>query len=91
MSSTLSSIANKTNEFSTRAFDVENTKIVYIMNQMEYDNPLLNHPEILKELSMKFGITESEVINIFSSFDKAFVEESCIAGNVDILYDSLDH
>ena len=40
---------------------------------------------------MKWGMSESELINIFSSFDKEFVEEACIAGNIEILYDSLDH
>jgi len=61
------------------------------VNKIIHDNLILNHPELLKEMSIKWGMSESELINIFSSFDKAFVEEALMSGNIEILYDSLDY
>jgi hypothetical protein len=61
-----------------------NKIIQFMVNKIIHDNPILNHPKILKEISIKCGMSESELINIFSSFDKLFVEEACIAGNIEI-------
>ena len=62
---------------------------IFSLNKIEYDNPILNHPTILKALTIALQVGTSEIIDRFSGFDKLFVEQACVAGNIEILYDSV--
>jgi len=42
IAATLSSAAAKAGDYTTKARDIENTKIIYAVNKVVYDNPLLN-------------------------------------------------
>jgi hypothetical protein len=49
---------------------------VFFIDEVEYDNPILNHPKILKAVMMNLHMSLSEVIHRFSGFDKEFVEQA---------------
>ena len=58
-------------------FGVTEYYLCNIISEVDYftfiDQVSSEHPKILKEMSIKWGMSESELINIFSSFDKLFV------------------
>jgi len=52
---------------------------------MEYENEILNYPEVLKVLTDSLAISYSDVLDKVGGFDQEFVREACLSGNVELL------
>jgi hypothetical protein len=52
---------------------------------MEYENEILNYPEVLKVLTDSLAINYSDVLDKVGGFDQEFVREACLSGNVELL------
>jgi len=61
--------------------------VIFSLTRMEYNNPILNHPEILQSLTdgLSGSLSFWEVIDKVSSFDKEFVNEVCLSGNIELI------
>ena len=61
--------------------------MIFSITEIKYDNPILNHPEMLKTLTNNLSRSLSfwEVVDRVNNFDKEFVEEVCLSGSVELL------
>ncbi len=66
--------------------------IILTINEIKYDNPILNYPEMLKTLTDNLASSLSfwKVVDRVNSFDREFVEEVCLSGNVKLLQECLE-
>jgi len=66
--------------------------VILTINEIKYDNPILNYPEILKTLTDNLASSLSfwKVVDRVNSFDREFVEEVCLSGNVRLLQECLE-
>ncbi|WPX99760.1 Putative GTP-binding and tetratricopeptide repeat-containing protein (plasmid) [Candidatus Megaera polyxenophila] len=65
-------------------------KCIIFMVKIEYDNPILNYPEIIKTLTNNLSMNYFEVIDKVSTFDRDFVREVCLSGNVELLQECFE-
>ncbi len=65
-------------------------KCIIFMVKIEYDNPILNYPEIIKTLTSNLSMNFFEVIDKVSTFDKDLVREVCLSGNVNLLQECFE-
>jgi tetratricopeptide (TPR) repeat protein len=61
--------------------------IILVCHDVEYDNPILNYPVILTSLSSQLNLTQSEVIDRISGYDREFVDQVCLSGNIELFGD----
>jgi hypothetical protein len=74
----------------TQDLDKEPSCMIFSLTNIEYDNPILNHPEIIKTLANNLSMSFSLVIDKVSDFDKDFVREVCLSGNVELLQECFE-
>jgi len=80
----LSSDKSKYDEYKKNKDHAESCTI-FSVTDINYDNTILNHPEMIKILSKNLSINFAEVIDRVNSFDKDFVLEVCLAGDIELL------
>ena len=64
--------------------------MIFSVTDIEYDNPILNYPEIIKTLINNLSMNYFEVIDKVSNFDRDFVREVCLSGNVELLQECFE-
>ncbi len=83
IAATLASVSSKSTEFKSRADSIVSTKIVYFVDNMIYDNPLLNHPSLVREFTKIYGSNAtSKLIGLTSELSldsgyRDFIEDRC--------------
>jgi len=88
ISNTLDSLTKAIANFEKK--EGESSCMIFSVTDIEYDNPILNYPEIIKTLTNNLSMNYFEVVDKVSGFDKDFVREVCLSGNVELLQECFE-
>ncbi len=69
---------------------LQETCIIFSIPEIKYDNPILNYPEVIRTLTKDLSLNFLEVVDKVGSFDRDFVREFCLSGNVELLQECFE-